>query len=93
MPRCHAPANGIMCCCHAGVPYAAEAYLKAPNADISRKFGSVSISGDTIVVGAEEERGSLTNITNGATGPAASDFSAFPGAAYVFVRSGADWAA
>ena len=48
-----------------------EAYLKASNTDTNDHFGcSVSISGDTIVVGAEDEESSATissAITSGST--------------------------
>lgn len=53
-----------------------QAYLKASNAQTGNQFGrSVSISGDTLVVGAPGENG-------GGTGA---------GAAYVFVRNGNTW--
>ncbi|HRG75998.1 MAG TPA: putative Ig domain-containing protein, partial [Leptospiraceae bacterium] len=72
--------------------WAQEAYLKAPNPDTSDQFGiSVSLSSDTIVVGAKLEGSNQTTITNGAT--ASPDNSAIgAGAAYVFKRTGATWA-
>ena len=67
-----------------------EAYLKAPNAEASDKFGnSVSISGDTIVVGAFQEASNQTIITNGTT--SAGNGANFSGAAYVFRRTGTTW--
>jgi hypothetical protein len=75
-----------------GTTWAQEAYLKAPNAGAADSFGtSVSISGDTVVVGASLESSNQTTITNGTT--ASSDNSASTsGAAYVFNRTGTTWA-
>ncbi|HMW05085.1 MAG TPA: FG-GAP repeat protein [Leptospiraceae bacterium] len=68
-----------------------EAYLKAPNTNTNYQFGqSVSISGDTIVVGSRMEASNQTTITNGTT--ASPDNSASQaGAAYVFRRTGVTW--
>ena len=68
-----------------------QAYLKAPNAESNDNFGrAVSLSGDTLVVGAFKEDSNQTTITNGTT--ASTDNSApDSGAAYVFVRSGTTW--
>jgi hypothetical protein len=65
-----------------------QAYLKASNTDAGDQFGfSVAISGETIVVGAFGERSNATGVNGIQT-----DNSAFrPGAAYVFIRSGAAW--
>jgi hypothetical protein len=67
-----------------GTNWSQQAYLKAPNANTDAVFGrSVAISGDTIVVGANEEDSNQTSITNGNT--ASADNSAFnAGAAYAF---------
>ncbi|CAM8671775.1 FG-GAP repeat [Comamonadaceae bacterium] len=74
-----------------GSTWSQQAYLKAPNAQATDRFGtSVGISGDTIVVGAQQEDSNQTTITNGGT--ASSDNTATnAGAAYVFVRSGSTW--
>ena len=74
-----------------GTSWSQQAYLKAPNAGASDEFGtSVAISGNTIVVGADNEASNQTSITNGST--ASTDNSAsFAGAAYVFVRNGTSW--
>ena len=68
-----------------GTVWALQALLKALNGESFDNFGnSVSISGDTIVVGAPGESSNLTG------GP--SDNSAInAGAAYVFVRNGTSW--
>jgi hypothetical protein len=59
------------------------AYLKASNAEAWDGFGrSVALSGDTIVVGAEQEAGSVTS-TLGSPNNAATS----AGAAYVYTRS------
>jgi len=74
-----------------GSNWTQQAYLKASNAEAGDDFGfQVSISGDTIVVGAHLEDSNQTTITNGTT--ASSNNSATDsGAAYVFVRSGSNW--
>ncbi|MFN7934472.1 MAG: FG-GAP repeat protein [Bryobacteraceae bacterium] len=67
-----------------GNAWSQQAYLKASNADAADYFGGdVAISGDTIVVGAEDEDGSGTGEGNNSILGA--------GAAYVFVRSGSVW--
>ncbi len=65
-----------------------QAYVKASNPDAGDWFGwSVSISGDTMVVGAPNERSSAT----GVNGDQASNTAPAAGAAYVFGRQGAVW--
>jgi hypothetical protein len=71
-----------------GTRWTRQAYLKASNAEADDRFGiSVSISGDTSVVGAYGESSSATGVNdnqnnNGATSA---------GAACVFVREGTIW--
>ena len=68
-----------------------EAYLKASNAEALDLYGSsVSISGDTIVVGADYEDSNQTTITNGTTS-SADNSAGSSGAAYVYKRSGTTW--
>jgi FG-GAP repeat len=68
-------------------PVAQQAYLKASNTDALDLFGvSVSVSGDTVVVGAPLEDSSATGV-NGDQG----NGGGAGGAAYVFVRSGSGW--
>ncbi|WP_035983201.1 FG-GAP repeat protein [Leptospira meyeri] len=69
-----------------GSNWTLNAYLKAPNADPDDRLGnSMGLSGDTIVVGANQEDSIENTITNGPT--ASSDNSAVSsGAAYVFIR-------
>ncbi len=51
-----------------GASWAQEAYLKAINNGVSDFFGwSVSISGDTLVVGVSREDSNQTTISNGVT--------------------------
>ncbi|MEZ5979637.1 MAG: FG-GAP repeat protein [Planctomycetota bacterium] len=65
-----------------------QAYIKASNTDAGDQFGtSVAIDGDTIVVGAKEERSSAT----GVNGNESDDSALGAGAVYVFVRNGATW--
>jgi len=71
-----------------GTNWSQQAYLKASNAERNDFFGgSVAISGDTIVVGAEFEDSSTTGINGNQTDNSATN----AGAAYVFVRSGTNW--
>ncbi len=69
-------------------PLVQQAYLKASNTDAWDSFGySVSISGDTVVVGALGEDSNATGVNGDQNDNSASD----AGAAYVFVRRGALW--
>ena len=68
-------------------PIAQQAYLKASNTGASDSFGfAVSVSGDTVVVGASGEDSSTTGV-NSTPDEGAAD----SGAAYVFIRSGTVW--
>ena len=68
-----------------GTTWSQQAYLKASNPASGDYFGwSVSISGDSVVVGAHQED------SNG-TGGQADNSAADAGAVYVFVRSGTTW--
>jgi hypothetical protein len=70
-----------------GSTWRQQAYLKAPNAEGSDQFGlSLSISGDTIVVGTFAEDSNQTTITNGPTA-SPDNSSANAGAVYVFQAS------
>ncbi len=71
-----------------GATWSQQAYLKASNTGAGDGFGnSVSVSGDTVVVGANREDSSAT----GVNGNQSDNSAAFSGAAYVFVRNGATW--
>jgi hypothetical protein len=72
-----------------GTNWVQQAYLKASNPAPQDQFGaSVAISEDTIVVGAPgEDSGSA-----GINGDQNSNAAAGSGAAYVFVRTGTNWA-
>ena len=71
-----------------GATWSQQAYLKASNTGFDDEFGSsVSISGDTIVVGAFGEDSGATHVNGDGTDDSAVD----SGAAYVFVRSGTSW--
>ena len=80
-----------------GGVWAAEAYLKAPTAASSSEFGgggvAVSVSGDTIAVGAKGESSCSTSVVNGASGHATDTSCSAAGAVYIFVRTGSDWMA
>jgi FG-GAP repeat len=75
-----------------GSTWAQEAYIKAANANANDSFGSIlDLEGDTIVVSATGEDANVSTITNGST--ASSDNSALQsGAAYVYKRTGVNWA-
>ncbi len=70
-----------------GAVWSQQAYLKSPRRSEDGSFGiSVAISGDTVVVGHYNERGSGTGVN-----PAYDSDAPFAGAAYVFVRDGTAW--
>jgi len=74
-----------------GASWVQQAYIKASNAEAGDSFGqSVSLSGNTLVVGASAEQSNQTAVTNGSS---ASADNSLPqaGAAYVFVRNGTTW--
>jgi hypothetical protein len=68
-----------------GISWTQQAYLEASNRGAGDKFGwSLSISNDTLVVGApSEDSRNHTDPDDNAAGAS--------GAAYVFVRSGTEW--
>ena len=69
-------------------PIVQQAYIKASNTGAGDRFGwSVSLSGDTVVVGAPYEDSNSTGV-NGSEGDNSATDS---GAAYVFVRSSNGW--
>ncbi len=71
-----------------GKTWSQEAYLKASNTDAADEFGSsVSVSGNTIVVGAPGE----ASLATGIDGNQSDNSAQHSGAAYVFVRSGTAW--
>jgi T5SS/PEP-CTERM-associated repeat protein len=71
-----------------GTNWVQRAYLKASNTESNDQFGaSVTIAGDTVVVGAPFEDSNATGINGGQGDNSATD----AGAAYVFVRSGTSW--
>jgi hypothetical protein len=71
-----------------GTSWSQQAYLKASNTGTLDYFGySVSVSGDTVVVGAATEWSSAT----GVDGDQSDNSAALAGAAYIFVRSGTSW--
>jgi hypothetical protein len=72
-----------------GTNWTQQAYLKASNTDAVDQFGyDVAVAGDTIVIGAALEDSSATGINGNQSDNTATD----SGAAYIFVRSGANWA-
>ena len=73
-----------------GNTWTQQAYLKASNTGVLDGFGSavtLSSDGDTLVVGAPNERSAATDV-DGTQGDNSLDSA---GAAYVFVRSGEAW--
>lgn len=66
----------------------AEAYLKASNTGVGDRFGySVSLSGDTLAVGAIGEDSNAT----GVNGSQSDNSESGSGAVYIFTRSGRTW--
>ena len=71
-----------------GGVWSQQAYLKASNTNVGDQFGfSVAISGDTIVVGANQEDSAATGINGNQNDNSATS----AGAVYVFTRSGTTW--
>ena len=71
-----------------GTTWSQQAYLKASNAEAGDDFGySVAVSGETLVVGARQERSNAT----GVDGDGSNNSSTNAGAAYVFIRNGTTW--
>ncbi len=71
-----------------GNTWSQQAYLKASNTETSDHFGSaVSISGNTVVVGADREASNVTGIGSNQNNNAATG----AGAAYVFTRNDNSW--
>ena len=71
-----------------GTTWTQQAYLKASNTGAGDEFGfTVSVSGDTVVVGAFAEASNAT----GVGGTQTDNSLAQSGAAYVFTRSGTTW--
>jgi len=70
-----------------GMTWSQQAYLKASNTDATDYFGSVAISGDTLVVGASGEDSNAKGINGDETNNSADR----AGAVYVFVRNGTTW--
>ena len=70
-----------------GTNWTQQAYLKASNPGVDDNFGwSVAVSGDTVVIGAQNEDSSTTGINS-----IPNNYASNSGAAYVFVRSGTNW--
>ncbi len=68
-----------------GATWSPQSYLKASNTEASDEFGySVAISGDTVVVGAQDE----DSAASGVDGIQHDNSAEGAGAAYVFTRSG-----
>lgn len=84
-----APASGaVYVFVRNGTNWTRQAYIKASNTGSGDLFGrSVSLWGETLVVGAYNEDGSAA----GVNGNQMSDSETNSGAAYVFVRSGTNW--
>ena len=71
-----------------GGVWAQDAYLKASNTDIDDRFGNaVTVSGETVVVGAANE----DSAAQGINGDAFDNSAQYSGAAYVFSKTGGVW--
>ena len=71
-----------------GTNWTQQAYLKANNSEAGDRFGwAAAISGDTIVVGAFRESSAANTVDGDGNDNSAPE----AGAAYVFVRTGANW--
>jgi len=76
-----------------GFTWSQQAYLKASNTGSDRFGWAVSISGETAVVGADQEASNFDGVDNTPLRTAAQDddTAVAAGAAYVFVRNGTTW--
>ena len=85
----NAPASGaVYIFTRTGTDWTQQAYIKASNTETSDVFGhSVSLSGDTLAVGAPDEDSNVTGINGDQTNNSASA----SGAVYIFTRTGTDW--
>ena len=73
-----------------GMTWTQQAYVKASNTGAYDYFGSsVSLSGDTLAVGADSEASRATGVNP--AGGQADNSARYAGAVYVFVRSGTTW--
>jgi hypothetical protein len=71
-----------------GTNWTQEAYLKASNTGPFDQFGySVALSGETLVVGANQEDSNATGVNGNQKSNSATD----SGAAYIFARIGTNW--
>jgi hypothetical protein len=85
-----AAAGAVYVFTRSGSTWTQQAYIKASNTDANDFFGSavaISNDGNTLAVGAYDERSSATGID----GNQASNSVNIAGAAYVFTRTGATW--
>lgn len=84
-----APSSGaVYVFVRTGSTWNQQAYIKASNTDASDYFGqSLSLEGDTLVVGAGGESSAFP----GVNGNQADNSAAGAGAVYVFVRNGSTW--
>ncbi|MEY4063993.1 MAG: hypothetical protein RIR26_201, partial [Pseudomonadota bacterium] len=74
-----------------GAQWAQEAFIKASNADTEDRFGSaVSLSGNTLAVGAPNEASNQTTVTSG-TSASDNNEAAGRGAVYIYRRLGTSW--
>ena len=78
-----------------GNSWSQQAYLKASNTGADDGFGNaVTVSGDTVGVGARYESSNATGVNallSGGAGTQADNSASRSGAAYVFVRDGSNW--
>jgi hypothetical protein len=73
-----------------GTTWSQQAYLKASNTGVGDRFGfelSLSSDGNTLAIGAPDEKSNATGINGNQT----DNSLAIAGAAYVFTRTGATW--
>jgi hypothetical protein len=75
-----------------GETWSQQAYLKPSNTNTTFYFGeSVSLSGDTLAVGAWAESGCARGVNGDDQNQSAGDACGGSGAVYVFTRSGSTW--
>lgn len=71
-----------------GSTWSQQAYLKSSNTEMTDQFGySVAVSGDLVLVGANQE----DSVATGVNGSQTNNSAANSGAAYLFQRTGSNW--
>ena len=80
-------AGAVFVFVESGTTWVQQAYIKASNPGYQDRYGTVTLDGDTLIVGARAEDSGAT----GVNGNALDDGTPYAGAAYVLVREAGVW--